>query len=200
LGELDKKTNESLEKAFDEYEKILLFTAERPESQVSLAVFYTNRKMLEKAEKAYVEALRLQSQFVPAYINYSNFLMTQGKTKEAFDILERGTKNVPNMGILHHALGLWHVRNKASDKAVLELQKAAELSPGNARFTYVYAISLGEKDPKKAIEILEKAYKMHNGDLQIISGLAYYYKQTGNTEKSEMYDKKLKDLQNFSVR
>ena len=104
------------------------------------------------------------------------------------------------MGIVHHALGLWYVRNKESAKAVLALKKAAELSPGNARFVYVYAISLGEKDPKKAIEILEKAYKTHNGDLQIISGLVYYYKQTGNTEKSEMYEKKLKALQNFSVR
>ena len=200
LGEVDKKTKDMLEKAFDEYEKILLFTAERPESQVSLGVFYTNRKMFEKAEKAYEEAIRLQPQFVPAYINYSNFLMNQSKNKEAFDILKKGIKTVPNMGILHHALGLWYVRNKESDKAVVELKKAAELVEENARFAYVYAISLGKTDPKKAIEILEKAYLRHNGDLQIVSGLAYYYKQTGNTQKSGMYEKKLKALQNFSVR
>jgi len=200
LGEVDPKTKEILQKAFDEYEKILLFTAERPESQVSLAVFYTNRKMPDKAQKAYSEALRLQPQFVPAYINYSNFLTNQGKSKEAFEILEKGIKNVPNMGILHHALGLWYVRNKASGKAVTELKKAAELSPNNARFAYVYAISLGKTDPKKAIEVLEKAYEKHNGNLQIVSGLAYYYKQIGDTKNSEMYEKKLKALQNFSVR
>jgi len=200
LGEVDQKTKEILEKAFDEYEKILLFTAERPESQVSLGVFYTNRKMLEKAEKAYEEAMRLQPQFVPAYINYSNFLMNQSKSKEAFDILQEGIKNIPNMGILHHALGLWYVRDKKSDKATQELKKAAQLDVNNARFAYVYAISVGKTDPKKAIEILEKAYAKHNGNLQIVSGLAYYYKQTGDTKKSEMYEKKLKDLQNFSVR
>ena len=200
LGDVDEKTRKSLEKAFDEYEKILLFTAERPESQVSLALLYSNRKMTDKAEKAYVEALRLQSQFVPAYINYSNFLLGLGKSEEAFEILEKGISNVPNMGILYHAMGLWYVRNKASEKAEEALKKAAELSPETARFSYVYAISLGKEDPKNAIEVLEKAHKIHNGDLQIISGLAYYYKQTGNTQKSEMYDKKLKKLQNFSVR
>ena len=200
LGEVDKKTKESLEKAFDEYVKILLFTGERPESQLSLAVFYTNRKMLEKAEKAYVEALRLQPQFVPVYINYSNFLMNQSKSKEAFELLQKGIKTVPNMGILHHALGLWYVRNKESDKAVVELKKAAELAEDNARFAYVYAISLGKTDPKKAIKILEEAYKKHNGDMQIVSGLGYYYKQTGNMEKSKVYEEKLKALQNFSVR
>lgn len=200
LGDVDKKTKALLEKAFDEYEKILLFTAERPESQLSLAVFYTNRNMLEKAKKSYIEALRLQPQFVPAYINYSNFLMNEGKTKEAFDMLNKGIENVPNIGILHHALGLWYVRNKVPKKAEEALKKATELSPENARFAYVYAISLGEKEPKKAIKILKEAYTQHNGDVQIVSGLAYYYKQTGALKKSKIYEEKLKSLQNFSVR
>ncbi len=199
LEEIDKKTKEILEKAFDEYEKILLFTAERPESQVSLGIYYTNRKMFEKAQKAYEEAMHLQPQFVPAYINYSNFLMNQSKSSEAFVILQKGIKNVPNMGILHHALGLWYVRNRESDKAIGELKKATQLTENNARFAYVYAISLGKKDPKKAIEIFERAYVKHKGDLQIVSGLAYYYKQIGDKQKSGMYEEKLKELQNFSV-
>ena len=200
LGEVDEKTKSTLEKAFDEYEQILLFTAERPESQVSLGIFYTNRAMFKKAEEAYVEALRLQPQFVPAYVNYSNFLLNQKRSKEAFDVLEQGMKNVPNMAILYHAQGLWYVRNKAADKAEEALKKSMELAPENARFAYVYAISLGEKEPKRAIEILEKAYSTHNGDLQIVSGLAYYYKKIGDVEKAKVYEEKLKALQNFSVR
>ena len=200
LGQMDEEQQKILQKAFDEYEKILLFTAERPESQLNLGLFYSSRKMPEKAIKAYEEALRIQSQFVPAYINYSNLLMSQGNNKEAFEILQKGIKNVPGMGILHHALGLWYVRNKESDKAIEELQKAAELTPGNARFAYVYAISLGKKEPKRAIEILEEAYIKHNGDLQIVSGLVYYYKQIGNLKMSKEYEKKLRSLQNFSVR
>jgi Tfp pilus assembly protein PilF len=199
LGEVDQHTKEKLEKAFDEYEQILLFTAERPESQLSLGVFYTNRKMMGKAEKAYIEAIDLQPQFVPTYINYSNFLMDQGKNTEAFDILKKGIKAVPNIAMLHHALGLWYVRNKQADKGSESLKKAMLFDENNARFTYVYAVSIGESDPKKAIEILEKAYVKHDGDLQIISGLAYYYKQIGNMQKSEVYEKKLRTLQNFSV-
>ncbi|WP_415408043.1 multiheme c-type cytochrome [Sulfurovum sp. CS9] len=200
LGEVDKKTKDLLEKAFDEYEKTLLFTAERPESQLSLGVFYTNRKMLEKARMAYEEAIRLQPQFVPAYINYNEFLLRSGESQKGFDILQKGLANVPEIAILHHALGLWYVRNKESEKAIVELKKAAQLDEGNARFSYVYAIAIGEKDPKEAIKILEEAYPKHTGNLQIVSGLVYYYKQTGDAKKSEMYEKKLKDLQNFSVR
>jgi tetratricopeptide (TPR) repeat protein len=200
LGQIDEMQQKVLQKVFDEYEAVLRFTAERPESQLNLGLFYTNRKMPKKALKAYEEALHLQSQFIPAYINYSNFLMMQGKNKEAFEILQKGIKNAPAAGILHHALGLWYVRNKESDKAIEALKKAAKLAPDNARFAYVYAISIGKKEPKKAIEILEKAYAKHNGDLQIVSALAYYYKQIGNSKMSKEYEQKLKRLQNFSVR
>jgi len=200
LGEVDAKTKEVLEKAFDEYEKTMLFTAERPESQLSLGIYYSNRKMPEKAEAAYKEALRLQPQFVPGYINYSNFLMQQGKSSEALEVLKKGIAILPDMGILHHALGLWYVRNKISDKALEELETALKLSPENVRFAYVYAIALAAKDTSAAITVLEDAYKKHSGDAQIVSALGYYYKQTGKRKKAKFYEEKLKALQNFSVR
>ena len=200
LGEMPKAQKDLLVKAFDEYEKILLFTAERPESQLSLGVFYTNRNMPEKAKKAYEEAIRVQPQFVPTYINYSNFLLANGKSKEAFEILKKGLLAVPNMAILHHAMGLWYVRNKEPKKAIVELKKATLLAKDNARLNYVYAVSIGEEDPKESIRILEEVYPHHTGDMQIVSGLMYYSKQVGDTVKSEMYEKKLKALQNFSVR
>jgi len=200
LEGLDKEHKMLLEKAFDAYEKILLFSAERPETQLSLASFYAQRKMPEKAEKAYVEAMRLQPKFVPAYVNYSNFLVQQGENNKAFDVLQKGLNNLPHIAILHHALGLWYVRNKETAKAIPELKKSVDLDKDDARFSYVYAVSIGEENPKEAIRILEKVYPKHTGDMQIVSGLAYYTKAIGDTAKSESYQQKLKTLQNFSVR
>lgn len=200
FGELDKKTKERLNKAFDAYEKVLLFTAERPETQLSLALYYTQRNMPEKAKKAYKETIRLQPQFVPAYINYSDYLSQQGKLKEAFTILQKGLEKIPNIAIVHHALGLWYVRSKESVKAIAEFKKSVELDKDNARFSYVYAVSIGEENPKEAIKILEAVYPKHTGDLQIVSGLVYYSKIIGDTAKRTMYEEKFKSLQNFSVR
>uniref|UniRef100_UPI00356ADA7E tetratricopeptide repeat protein n=1 Tax=Sulfurovum sp. TaxID=1969726 RepID=UPI00356ADA7E len=199
LGELDKKTKELLTNAFDEYEKILLFTAERPESQLSLALFYAQRNKHDKAKKAYSEALRLQSQYIPAYINYSEYLLQGGKKEQAFEILQQGLKNVPDAAILYHALGLWYVRNQEADKATPWLKKAVELDKYDPRISYVYAVAIGEKDPKEAIKILEGAYAKHTGDLQVVSGLAYYTKVIGDSAKSKKYEEKFKKLQNFSV-
>jgi predicted Zn-dependent protease len=44
--------------------------------------------------------------------------------------------------VLHHALGLTLVRMKRTDEAIGELERAAALDPGNARFLYVYAVAL----------------------------------------------------------
>ena len=100
---------------------------------------------------------------------------------------------------MHHALGLWYVRNKENDKAVVELKKAVELDQDNARFSYVYAVSIGEETPKEAIKILEAVYPKHTGDLQIVSALVYYTKSIGDMDKSKIYEEKFKKLQNFSV-
>ena len=199
LERLDEDRRTLLLKVMLEYEQTLLFTAERPEAQLSLALFYTQKKMFQKAELSYKEAIRLQVMFVPAYINYSDFLMQSGRTQEAMKILKEGIKEVPNIAILHHSLGLSYIRAKAYVKADKELKKAVELDPNNARFSYVYAVSMGEKNPKKAIDILEKAYKKSTGDMQIVSGLVYYSKQVNDTAKSTKYEKILRSLQKFSV-
>ncbi len=200
LGQLDEEKKALLSKAMDEYEKSLLFTAERPESQLSLALYYTHTHKIKEAEKAYKEALALQVRFVPAYINYSDFLVNENRSDEAFALLEKGVKLLPNMAILHHALGLYYVRNKEKEKAIVSLKKAVALDSDNARFSYVYAVSVGETNPKEAIGILEKVYPKHTGDRQIVSALVYYSKQNAEIEKSLMYEKKMKALENFSVR
>jgi len=200
LGEVDEKIKALLNKAFNEYEEILLFTAERPESQVLLGRFYSNHKMSLKAKKAYKEAIRLQSKFAPAYINYSNFLLGEGKHKEALAILQKGLIAVPQVAMLHHALGLWYIRNKEHELGILELKNALDLESENARFSYVYAVAIGEKNPKEAIDILEKVYLIQTGNLQVVSGLVYYYKQIGEIQKSEEYTHKLKVLEAITVR
>ena len=198
-GDLDETRKKIYEEGLLEYKNTLIFTAERPETQLSIAQFYEAQEKLDEAKKAYEEALRLQPQFVPAYINYSHFLQNQGKEKEAKEILQEGIRILPDMAILHHSLGLWYARAKMHQAAQKSLKKAMELEKNNGRFAYVYAVSIGEKNPQKAIEVLEKAYSEHQGDMNIISALAYYYKVVGNVKKSTAYENKAKALQNFSV-
>jgi len=58
MNSLDDQRKTVLKKSLEEYERILNFSADRPESQLSLAMLYRAYKELPKAEKAYKEALR----------------------------------------------------------------------------------------------------------------------------------------------
>jgi len=195
VEKLDEIAKKKYTKALTEYKNVLLFTAERPETQLSLAKMYEIEKRHDKAKLVYKEALRLQPKYIPAYVNYANFYKNRGDEKSSKAILEQGLNILPETAILHHALGLWYIRAKDRDNANKSLLKAMNLDKKNARFAYVYAVSIGNTNPKKAIEILEKSYNNNQGNMELISGLIYYYQQVGDLEKSNYYDLKMKALQ-----
>ncbi len=199
-GSMEKVQKDLIDKVTEEYRQSLLFNAERPESQVSLAQLYRQLGQVDKAEAAFKEALILQPQYIPAYINYANFLQHQNKESESFKILQRGLKQTQGAA-LYHSLGLWYVRNKhikdANEKMINFLLKATEVEPDNAHYQYVYAVAIGEKQPQKAIEILIESLQRHSGNLEILSALSNYYKQIGDDNNSIKYQKKMEKMMQY---
>ena len=71
------------------------------------------------------------------------------------------------------------------DLALTELQRAAELQPGNSRYRYVLAIALNSGgDPDAAIAILETAHREFAGDFDIAWALATISRDRGNTDRA----------------
>jgi Tfp pilus assembly protein PilF len=199
-GSLTKEQQRIFDKALTEYRQVLLFSAERPEAQVSLAALYTQLGNIEKAEEAYKEAIRLQKYYVPGYVNYANFLQHQGNEKVAFEVIQKGLKQVETAATLYEALGLWYVRNKEREKGVKVLGKAHELAKDDAHIQYVYAVAVADKDREGAIAILENSLKKHSGHLETLSALAYYYEQSGNMMTAERYRQKIQSVLSISVK
>ncbi|RLA68933.1 MAG: hypothetical protein DRG24_09330, partial [Epsilonproteobacteria bacterium] len=96
-----------------------------------------------------------------------------------------------------HVLGLWQIRQKEQDKALASLKYAAELDSDNARYQYVYAVALAEKDMFGAIAVLESSLKKHAGDIQTLYGLAYYHKQLGHVKQAAHYQATAERLNRF---
>ena len=199
MGDLDVSSKTLLLNVLDEYKKMLLFTAERPESQLALASIYTNLKEYDKAEKAYLEALRLQKKFVPAYVNYANFLHKSARDKEAYKYLQRGLQEVKNSAAIYHALGLYYTRNQENKKALQSFKKAANLEKNNATYQYVYAVALSQTNIEATIRILEKSLAKHTGDVRTLYALAYYYKKIGDTQKAEDYQQRADAIVNLVI-
>jgi tetratricopeptide (TPR) repeat protein len=178
-GSLQKEQATLMDKVTEEYRQSLLFSADRPESQLALAHLYRQQGLIAQAESSYKQALVLQPKYVPAYVNYANFLQQQNREPAAFAILQHGLNEIKNAA-LYHSLGLWYVRNKDKDKGIALLQKAAEMEPHNTRYLYVYAVAIGETQPEKAIELLEVSLEKHSGNIDVLIALASYYNQLEN--------------------
>ena len=196
-GKLDTTTALKLQNEIQEYKKTLLFNADRAESQTALATLYTNLKEYDKAEQAYLEALRIQKKFVPAYVNYASFLHKSNRDDKAYKQLQKGLQEVGDSAALYHSLGLYYTRHKESTKALESLKKAADLEKNSATYQYVYAVALSQTDTKGAIKILESSLAKHTGDVRTLYALAYYYKKIGNSKQAELYQKRADKITNF---
>ena len=189
MQQVIKAQKELIDKVTEEYRQSLLFAADRPEAQLSLAQLYRQLGQFDRAEAAFKQALILQLQFIPAYINYANFLQQQNQEQAVFAILQQGLK-MQQGAALYHSLGLWYVRNQEKEKALKALITAAELEPDTASYQYVYAVAIAEQQPKLAIKILETALQKHTGNIEVLMALSSYYNQLGDQEKSLEYRNK----------
>ncbi|NOQ63784.1 MAG: tetratricopeptide repeat protein, partial [Methyloprofundus sp.] len=195
-GSLEPEQQQLIVHVTEEYRQSLLFSTDRPEAQLALAQLYRQQGKLSAAETAFKEALRLQPQYVPATINYANFLQQQQNESASFEILQQGLKFNKNAS-LYHALGLWYVRNQDKAQGIVNLQKAAELSPELALHQYVYAIAIYDQHPKQAIQVLEAALQHHTGNIQLLTALASYYQELGETTKSAFYRNKAESVMQY---
>jgi len=196
-GAMEKQQADLLAKVIEEYRQSLLFSADRPESQVALAQLYSQQGQGAKTEAAFKQALVLQPKFIPIYINYADFLQQNHREKEAFKLLKRGLK-VTDDAVIYHALGLWYVRHQNKAKGMEKLQQAAQKDLDNARYQYVYAVALGEKQPKQAIAVLESSLQRHSGHIETLSALASYYHQLGDEFNASRYQKKAQAVMQYT--
>lgn len=152
-------------KAIDEYLASLSFNADEPAALVNLGNFHAARGESAQAEQAYREALAIDLDWLPAYVNLADLFRQTKRDREGEALLREGLARQPKAAILHHSLGLLQVRRKRLPAALASLKRAVELTPDDARFSYVYAVALhGAGRAREARIIVESALKRAPGD------------------------------------
>ncbi|WP_431064875.1 tetratricopeptide repeat protein [Methylotuvimicrobium sp.] len=155
--------------AMNEYLSALRLNADDPAAQVNLGNFYSVRDETDSAERAYREALQLDSNWVPAYINLADLLRRIKRDGDGEKVLREGLNHAPKSAVLHHSLGLLQARNKNLTEALTSLKQAVDLDPGAPQFSYVYALALSSAgNNKEAREFVESALKRLPHDPSLI--------------------------------
>jgi tetratricopeptide (TPR) repeat protein len=199
VGQLQAEQLSIYNRAADEYINSQKVNSERPEAQLNLGNYYAARGAADKAEAAYKKAIELEEVFVPAYINLADLYRVQGEEKEAHKVLLNAKRAVVANADIHHALGLFLVRQKKANEAVVELETAARLAPENYRYIYVYAVALNATGKAgQAIEQLQLAHNRFPNNVEILQALISINRDAGNAFAAERYMKKLKSLNQVS--
>jgi Flp pilus assembly protein TadD len=159
---------------------------------MSLAALADRRRAPDEAQRAYERAIWLDPTFVPAYVNLADHYRGLDQEARGEQVLRQGIARVPGAAAVHHALGLLLARRGATQEAVAELGKAAELAPTSARYAYVHAVALNSAGAgDRALASLKAAHARHPGDPDVLIALATISRDRGARDAARAYARML---------
>ena len=184
-----------LDRVTSEYVGAQLINADRPETHLNLGILHASRGDLAGAQIALENALRVDSTFVPAFVNLADLLGAQGRDAEGERLLREAIDRNDDNGAARHALGLSLVRQGRTNEALVELRGATIADPQNSRFAYVYGVALHSGGRvEAAIEFLEEALTEHPFDLAILTALLSFNRDEGDLVEAIRYAEMWVDL------
>ena len=187
----------AFERSAREYVAVQQYNADRADARTNLGTFYAEHGDLARAEAELRAAIRLDPFFPPAYANLADVLRAAGAARdgEAEQVLRAGLSRAPSDAGLRHALGLALVRLNRHDEALVEFRRAAQLSPGNTRFGYVYAVALNSAGKiKESIAELDRVLTVDPRDRDVLSALVAYHAAQGEGILAKKYEAQLQGL------
>ena len=190
----------ALNAALAEFEAAQRENADRPEAHVNLGSLYATQRKPEQAAAAYRAAIELEPRFVPAYVNLADLQRASGSEEAAERTLREGLHAVSHSAPLHHALGLSLIRQQRHADALVELARAAQLVPDDLRYVYVYGVALHDTGrSREAISVLESALRQYPGDREVLTALASYARERGDTKAASAYGERLRQIEGSDV-
>ncbi len=195
LDQVDPAQAQQLSTLFQEYVDILQQHADMPGVQLQLGIFYVTRGDNKAAEAAYREALYLNPQLIPAYLNLADLLRGASRENEARELLLQALQVDPQNGPTLHALGLLETRSSDPKAALDYLGRAAQLETAGTRHRFVYAIALHDLgQPQQAITELQKLLRSVPGDPDVLTALANYHAELGQRQQALGYARTLTEM------
>lgn len=191
-NQLDATQRAARDRAFATYQQAQAAIADRPESHYNLGSIYMERGDTAAAEQAYRQALKLQPDFVPAYVNLADMYRALGREDDAAKAIDEGLRAVPGNASLLHAKGLSLIRQNQPQEALSWLERAHRAEPGNARFAYVYGVALNSSGKGDAARALwEESLRTSPYDPSLLFALADAERSAGHTDKARGYAERL---------
>lgn len=126
----------------------------------ALGDLYSNVKMYDKAEKAYLEGIDLQGRYPRLYIGLAFVYLNQDKSAEAEKWARRATVEFPRWWLGYYALGEVARRNDRLESAGHWLKRSLEVEPQPQTFWLLATVFYELKDYRASVDSMEKAINL----------------------------------------
>jgi predicted CXXCH cytochrome family protein len=191
----DPDVANAIEIALTDYRAAWLAQADQPESHHNLGDLHSAQGRPRDAEAAWLEALRIDSTFIPARVNLAMLYNEFGRNAAAERMLREAVAIEPRLGELHYSLGLLLAEQNRLDESATELAAAAELLPGRPRIPYNLGLALQETgDAAGAETALLRAWSLAPAEPAFANALAHFYRQQSRIPEAARYARMLIDM------
>lgn len=182
LSQLNAEQQAALLPVIEEYRASLSVSADSPATQGAIAQLELNLGNLQAAEKAYLQALRIEPNYVPVLLNLADFYRSTQREKDAEALLVRALGVAPDSGAAQHSYGLLLIRKGDYQAALPHLKLAVAQTDAQPRYAYVYAVALDELgQTKMAVKALVTATKRWPNQYDLLMTLVFYLEKTGDS-------------------
>ncbi len=168
---------------------------DRPESHMNMATVYINLGQLDPAEQAYLTAIRVNPQFLPARVSLATLYSRRGKRAGAERQLRAALQETQKqlaaarqqsrdptdlqffLAEVHYSMGLLLAEDeKQFPQAAEELAEAVRLAPNNPRMRYNYGLVLQYLDRgDEAEKQFQAAHKLDPAAFDYLNALVHLY-------------------------
>jgi tetratricopeptide (TPR) repeat protein len=142
------------------------------------------QQMQEQARVAYEQALRIDANYVPAYLGLSELYIAEDDYPRALATYIKGLEKQPKSAPLWQALGMLHARKKEWEPALAALSKAMELDPQNRQYPRTLGLCLARAGrTEESIACLTKVMNQAEAHL-LVARMLHHLKRD---EESQRY-------------
>jgi len=188
LPQLTGKDAEKLGKLIEEYRESLDYNADTPAGQLTIGNLEARLGFSILAENAYLGALEIEPNYVPALINLADFYRSSGRDPEARELLLRALQVAPDSANTNHAYGLFLVRSGKKYEALKYFETATGQQDSSPRHVYVYAVALDSRgQTEAAMKVIDEASKRWPNNLELSFLQVSYMDKTGKTDGIHRY-------------
>ncbi|WP_038149627.1 tetratricopeptide repeat protein [Vibrio litoralis] len=194
-AKLSAQERDKLNEVLDEYRQVQAYQSDRGFSYAALGSLAINLNRLDEAQNHFNQAIKVEPNFVPAYVNLADVYRRQNNEAAAQKVLLKGVEIAPDNASLYYSLAMSYVRSQDKAKALIELEQATLKAPDNVRYHYTYSLLLKDQGQlKKAVAALERAYQLSPTSPDLTYALAQEYAELGEYFSALQYAQKLKKL------